>query len=167
MIERTLGETDEALEFERSDEVRQCVLQLTQQARRSVDIVSRHLDPSLFNAAEFADAIRKVIVDTRRAQVRILVLDPAPLAGQNHRLVELARQLSSFITLRTPPAEYKDLNEAWLVADNTGYLYRRFSDRYEATANFADRRQSNHLTTRFEEIWQRAESISSLRRLHL
>ena len=164
---RSLGASNELLEFDRSDDVRECVLHLAQQARRSVDIVSRHLDPTLYHTTAFADAIRALIVDTRRAQVRILILDPAPLATHGHRLLELARQLTSFIALRAPAPEHKEFNEAWLVADNTGYLHRRFSDRFEATANFADRRQSNSLTNRFEDIWQRAELPGSLRRLHL
>ena len=167
MHERILGTTNELLELARSEDVREHSLALVQQARHSLDIVSRHLDPVLYNNAAFADAVRAMIVGTRRAQVRVLVLDPAPLASQGHRLLELARQLTSFITVRTPAPEHKEFNEAWLVADNTGYLHRRFSDRYEASANFADRRQSNSLTNRFEDLWQRAESASSLRRLHL
>ena len=167
MHERILDTTNELLELARSEEVREQSLALVQQARHSVDIVSRHLDPMLYNTAAFAAALRAMILDTRRAQVRLLVLDPAPLASQGHRLLELARHLTSFITVRTPAPEHKEFNEAWLVADNTGYLHRRFSDRYEATANFADRRQSNSLTNRFEDLWQRAESASSVRRLHL
>ena len=167
MHERILGTTNELLELARSEEVREHLLALAQLARHSLDIVSRHLDPVLYNNAAFADAVRAMIVDTRRAQVRLLVLDPAPLVNQGHRLLELARHLTSFITVRTPAPEHKEFNEAWLVADNTGYLHRRFSDRYEATANFADRRQSNSLTHRFEDLWQRAEPASTLRRLHL
>ena len=167
MHERILDTTNELLELARSEEVREQSLALVQQARHSVDIVSRHLDPMLYNTAAFAAALRAMILDTRRAQVRLLVLDPAPLASQGHRLLELARHLTSFITVRTPAPEHKEFNEAWLVADNTGYLHRRFSDRYEATANFADRRQSNSLTNRFEDLWQRSESARSVRRLHL
>ena len=127
MHERILGTTNELLELTRSEEVREHSLALGQQARHSVDIVSRHLDPMLYHNAAFADALRAMILDTRRAQVRLLVLDPAPLASQGHRLLELARHLTSFITMRTPAPEHKEFNEAWLVADNTGYLHRRFN----------------------------------------
>ena len=164
---RVLGTTDEEFELERSEAVCDVVLSLATQARRALDIVSRHLDPALYDNEAFGAAIRELVVDSRRAQVRILLLDSAPVVARGHRLVELARRLSSFITIRIPAPEYKNLNEAWLVADATGYLSRRFSDRPEATANFADPRQATHLTNRFEEIWQRAQPDANMRRLHL
>lgn len=164
---RVLGTTHEEFELERSETVCEVVLSLTTQARRSLDMVSRHLDPALYDNEAFGAAIRELVVDSRRAQVRILLLDSAPVVARGHRLVELARRLSSFITIRIPAPAYKNLNEAWLVADATGYLYRRFSDRPEATANFADPRQATHLTNRFEEIWQRAQPDADMRRLHL
>lgn len=167
MTERTLGTTDEEFELERSEDVRAAVLMLAQQARRSVDIVSRHLDPVLYDTDDFGAAIRELVVNSRRAQVRILLLDTAPVVSRDNRLVELAQRLSSYISIRVPAPEHKEFNEAWLVADSTGFLYRRFSDRFEATANFADRRQASALTNRFEEIWQRAQPDGNLRRLHL
>lgn len=167
MEARVLGITDEAFELEHSETVREVALSLATQARRGIDVVSRHLDPTLYDNEAFATALRALVVGSHRAQVRILLLDSAPVVARGHRLVELARRLSSYIAIRTPAPEHKDLNEAWLVADTTGYLYRRFSDRYEATANFADRRLSGSLTNRFGEIWQRAQPDVNMRRLHL
>lgn len=165
--ERLLGTTDEPLEIARSDDLREVALSLATQARRTVDIVSRHFDPALFDNEAFYAALRDLLVDSRRAQVRVLLLDPAPLSSRGHRLIELSQRLSSFMAIRVPGQEHKEFNEAWLVADNTGYFHRRFSDRYEATTNFADRRLSTHLTNRFEEIWQRAQPDPNLRRLHI
>lgn len=167
MAERILGTTDEELELARGDEVRAVCLALAQQARRTLDIVSRDLDPALYDNADFAGALRELVVNSRRAQIRVLLLDSAPVIGRGHRLVELAQRLSTYISIRIPSHEHKDLNEAWLTADAAGFLHRRFSDRYEATANFADRRQATALVNRFDEIWQRAQPDGNLRRLHL
>ncbi len=166
-MDRILGETDEEIALTRSDEVRDACVALARQARRSLELVSRHLDPALFDTDEFATAVRELVVNSRRAQMRILVLDAAPVVARGHRLVELAQRLSSYISIRVPAPEHKDFNEAWLVADTTGFLHRRFSDRYEATANFDDRRHASALANRFEEIWQRAQPDANLRRLHL
>lgn len=166
-MDRILGETDEEFELERSDEVREACVSLARQARRTLDLVSRHLDPGLFDNDEFAGAVRELIVNSRRAQMRILVLDAAPVVARGHRLVELAQRLSSYISIRVPAPEHKDFNEAWLVADATGFLHRRFSDRFEAAANFDDRRHATALVNRFDEIWQRAQPDANLRRLHL
>ncbi len=167
MNARLLGETDEEFELEHSETVRDVSLSLATQARRSLDIVSRHLDPTLYDTEAFGNALRELVVGSQRAQVRILLLDSAPVVTRGHRVVELARRLSSYLAIRGPGLEHKDLNEAWLVADATGFVYRRFSDRFEATANFNDRRHAGHLTNRFEEIWQRAQPDPNLRRLHL
>lgn len=167
MEARVLGTTDEEFELERSEAVRDVVLSLATQARHGIDVVSRHLDTALYDNDVFITALRALVVGSHRAQVRILLLDSAPVVARGHRVVELARRLSSYIAIRIPAPEHKELNEAWLVADTTGYLYRRFSDRYEATANFADRRQASNLTNRFEEIWQRAQPDLNMRRLHL
>ncbi|MGD9601305.1 MAG: hypothetical protein AB7O21_08445 [Gammaproteobacteria bacterium] len=167
MSERILGTTDETLEIDRREQVGELCLALARQARRSLDIVTRHLDPALYDTDDFGAAVRALVVGSHRVQVRILLLDPAPVIARGHRLVELAQRLSSFVTIRIPSEEYKEFNEAWLVADATGYLHRRFSDRYEATANFDDRRLARALVNRLDEIWQRAQPDGNLRRLHL
>ena len=164
---RVLGETDLAIEIERAEPLREVLLALTQQARRTLDIVSRHLDPPLFDRDDFVAAVKQLVLGSTRAQVRVLILDPAPVTSHGHRLVPLAERLSSYIQLRVPAPEHREFNEAWLVADRDGYAHRRFSDRYEGTANFHDPRLAVHLTNRFDELWQRAQPDPNRRRLHL
>lgn len=164
---RTLGETDREFELERAEELRLVLLELTQQARRTIDLVSRHFDPVLFDRDDYADALKQLVLGSSRAQVRLLVLDPAPIVSRGHRLVALAQRLSSFVQIRVPAPEHREFNEAWLVADKDGYAHRRFSDRYEATVNFHDPRLAVHLSNRFDELWHRAQPDPNLRRLHL
>lgn len=164
---RVLGETDAAFELDRAEALRVALLDMTGQARRTLDLVSRHLDPVLFDRDDFVDAVKRLVLGSTRAQVRLMVLDTAPVIAQGHRLVALAQRLSSYIQLRVPAPEHREFNEAWLVADRDGYAHRRFSDRFEATVNFHDPRMAVHLTNRFDEIWQRAQPDPNLRRLHL
>ncbi len=162
-----LGTTDHEYGIERAEPLRVAMLALTTQARRTVDIVSRHLDPALFDRDDFVAALKAVALGSPRAQIRVLVLDSAPIVNRGHQLVDLAQRLSSFIQIRVPAPEHHEFNEAWLVADKDGYAHRRFSDRYAATVNFHDPRLATHLTNRFDELWQRASSDPNLRRLHL
>lgn len=162
-----LGTTDHEFEIERAEALREVLLALTSQARRTLDIVSRHLDPTLYDRDDFVEAVKAIALGSSRAQIRVLVLDPAPVVSQGHRLVQLAQRLSSFVQVRVPAPEQREFNEAWLVADKDGYAHRRFSDRFEATANFHDPRLAVHLTNRFDELWQRASPDPNLRRLHL
>ncbi len=163
-----LGISAGRLAFDRSEPLREVCLALAAQARLSLDIVSRHLDPALFDTEPFSAAVKDLVREnSRRAQVRILVLDSATLVSRGHRLVDLGQRLTSAIALRVPAPEHRDFNEAWLVADNTGYVYRRFSDRFDAEADFSDRRRAQSLTNRFEELWNRAQHEPNFRRLHL
>lgn len=162
-----LGGSDREFEVDRVEPLREVALELAAQARRTLDIVTRQLDPPLFDREDFVEAVKRLALSSRRAEIRVLLLDPATVATRGHRLVHLAQRLTTFIQLRVPPAEYREFNEAWIVADGAGYAYRRFSDRYEATVNFHDPRQSLRLTNRFDEIWQRANPDPNLRRLHL
>lgn len=165
--DRTLGETDEELLIERSEALREVSLSLATQARHSLDIVTRHLDPAIYDSEAFVTAVKSLILNSRRARVRIMVLDSGPLLHHGHRLVDVAQRLSSYVALRVPGPEHKDFNEAWLVADNTGYAHRRYSDRFEAIANFNDRRQAGALTSRLDELWNHALADPNFRRLHL
>ena len=142
-------------------------LTMASQARRSLDIVSRHLDAALYDTDAFAAAVKQLSLNHRSARVRLFILDPRPLVGQGHRLIELATRLTSFIEIRTPAPQHKSFNEALLIADNVGYVRRQFSDRFEAEVDFASRRSATALTERFEQLWQRGQLDANFRRLHL
>lgn len=162
-----LGASRGELALDDSEKLGLTLCAMAAQSRHSLDLVSRHLDPTLLNTAEFAEAVKRLVLGNQRARVRLLVLDPAPLVTHGHRLVELAQNLSSYITLRVPAPVHRQFNEAWLVADGKGYVYRRFSDRWEATADFHAPPQCRQYTQRFDEMWNRAAPDPHLRRLHL
>ena len=162
-----LGATGGVVTLEDSAAVAAVSLQLARQARRSLDIVSRHLDPPLYDTDEFYTAVKDLARSHRLARVRILVMEPRPVVSRGHRLVELAERLSSAISLRTPAPEHKQFNEAFLIADNVGYVHRQFSDRFEAEADFAGPRVANALGERLNEMWERGLPDPNFRRLHL
>lgn len=162
-----LGRDDEEFAIADRETLATMSLALAGQARQSIDIVSRHLDPPLYDNEAFAAAVKNLVLSSQRARVRILVVDTTPIIAQGHRLLELAQRLSSYIAIRRPAPEDKDFNEAWLAVDGSGYIHRRFADRFEAQANFNDKRQAQLLSNRLEELWYRAGPDPNFRRLHL
>ncbi|MBM4227350.1 MAG: hypothetical protein FJ164_06350 [Gammaproteobacteria bacterium] len=167
MMEQGAGGPDTALSLADAEAVRETSLALVRRARRSVDIFSRHLDPMIYDTAEFVEGLRALIVGSRRARVRVLLREVAPVVAQGHRLIELAQRLSSYIEIRVPALEHQDTADAWLVVDGCHYLHRRSGERHEATAAFDDARRARQLTLRFEEIWARAQPDLNFKRLHL
>lgn len=47
-----LGETAELFRVESSEELRRASLRMVEQCRRQLDLVSRHLDPAVYDSAE-------------------------------------------------------------------------------------------------------------------
>jgi len=113
--------------------------------------------------------VQKLVVTGRgRGRVRILVLDPeALLSRSDHRLVNLALRVSSYVEIRRPGPDHVEFNEAMLIADRKGVIHRKQSDRYEGVANFHAPVRAAHLSENFESIWTHAEPDPHFRRLML
>lgn len=159
-----LGETEEPLVVSSSAEVSLVALSMVKQAQRTLDMISRNLDPVVYDTPEFVQAVRQLVLKSRHTKVRILVHEPAQIMKRGHRLVDLAMQLTSFIELRVPDNEHADFNESLLIADASGYIHRQNGERYEAKLNFSDGRISRILSKVFDEIWEKGRPDPNLRR---
>lgn len=155
------------VELGSSEENRAAALAMARRASRSIRIVSRHLDPPIYDTAEFADAVRDVVLGSRRARVDIIVLDPAPLARSGHRILRLAHRVTSFMELRIPGPEHSSYNTAMLIVDEMQTVVRKFSDRYEGAFSYGDRTSARPLVRTFDGMWEVAVSHPALRRLTL
>ena len=153
--------------IESSEECRLAALSMLRQAASSIDIVSRHLDPKMYDNRDFCEAVSQLIVGSQRARVRVLLRHTDAIAKRGHRLVTLSQRLSSFIEMRVPAKEFDEYNAAFLIVDTAGVIYRTHSDRFEGTANFNDARAAQDLGRQFEEMWQTAVPDVNLRRSHL
>jgi len=162
-----LGKTDEPVPIDSVEHHREAAMRMVQQARFNVEIVSRLLDPPVYDTAEFVDAVTKLILGRRAARIRILIFDPLTVVQRGHRLVDLAGNLSSFIEMRKPGIEHSNFNGSLLMADAKGYILRESAERYEGTVNFHDRTVSKNLLEAFEEMWARATADPNLRRMIL
>ena len=162
-----LGGTAEPLTFDDHTSLAVISVMLAQQCRQSLIIVSRHLDPAIYDNEAFADALKNMALKNRTAQIRLFIIESRLLISTGHRVLELSSRLPSYIEIRAPAPQHKQFNEAILVADNTGYVHRQFSDRFKGTADFNDRRIAARLVDRIEEMWERGVSDTNFRRLHI
>lgn len=165
--ERILGETDEKLEIGTSEENREVATQMVQQCRRHLDIISRSLDPAVYDTPEFSEAVKDLALRSRFSKIRIVIIDVDAMLHRGHRLLNLAQRLTTFIEMRTPGPDHLGFNEAMLIADSTGVIHRQLSDRYDGIANFNDKSLAGQLLQQFDEIWEKATIDSNLRRLYL
>jgi len=160
-----LGETDKLILLDSRDDNQIAVTAMARQCSRTIEIISRLLDPPIFDSPDFIDAIRQLIVKNRKPKIRLIVFDPDTIVKHGHRLINLAGDMSSFIEIRKAHYQHKGYNECLFVADSVGYVHRNDAERYEANVNFKDTRQSKYLLKEFEEMWEVATQDPNLRRM--
>jgi len=165
--ELRLGISDIDIELQARAETCHATDLIVQQCEESLEIFSRELDPELYDREPFLDAVSSLCVKNRMARVRILVQDPSAPVKRGHRLIELGRRISSSIEIRQPHPDYRQHNEAFLIADHCGLITRGFADRYEGTANFYSFIPAQRKLDFFTEVWDRSESHPEFRRLHI
>lgn len=159
------GENDISLNSR--DEVKIINIAMAQQTSRTIDIISMHLDPAIFDIPDFIDAIKNLSISSKFTKIRILIKDSDPMTKNGHRLIDLIQQLTSSIEVRKLSEEYKSYGEAFTLFDGKAVIYLRHSDRYEGLANFNRPRLATELSNFFNEVWERSAPDANLRRLHL
>ncbi len=162
-----VGETGAIIELENRAENALATACLAKQARRCLYIYSRNLDPTIFDKIEFITAAKKIALYSRFAHIRILAADSKRIMQRGHRLVTLARTLSSCIEIRRPEKQFRSLRQTFITVDGQGYLYRRDSERYEGVIDFNDPRETRELDKLFTDIWQRSQVDPEMRKLNI
>ena len=164
--EMVLGQFQEPIDLAGSDAQRRVAVSLTRQARRSVNIYTRDLDKKLYDNREFLDGLQNLAVNNR-GLIRILVKDSDRAVKYGHRLIALSQSLTSFIEIRKVAEDFKEYNEAFLVADEIGYAHRKHADRFEGIAHFNAAKEAVNLMGFFNEVWRHSAPDPNLRRIYL
>ena len=161
-----LGEsTEDTVKITAREENALAAVELVTQAKRKLSIISQELDPKVYDQPDFLEALRQMALKNRFVEIRILVSEPELIVRRGHKLLDLAGKISSFIELRKVSAKYKTFNEAVLIADEVGYLYRESTERYKGNVNFNSPRESKHLLDVFNEMWETAKPDPNLRKV--
>lgn len=163
-----LGVTGGQRELGDLESIRQIGVDMLEQARLQVLLFSQDLDPRIYDQPPFLQALQRLaVMHSPRARIRVLVLDNQRLIKEPHRLLELARRLTTSIELRRPIAEYRERTDEFLLIDNSGYLHREQPAVPQAVASYHNPLRARTLQGEFLEIWEHSEPDPEIRRLHL
>lgn len=162
-----LGETDQLIEVNLREDLRQLILSMSQQARHRILIFSHDLDHTLFDTDELYEAIKTLAIASHRTHIHIIVQDAKPMTQKGHRLLNLARRITSHIKIKVTAKEHEDILESFIIFDDRAYIVRNNPERFEAYGNFYEPLKTRQLSEEFEELWNRSIIDSSLRRLSL
>jgi len=136
-------------------------------ASRHLYIYTRDLDPQLLDTEAALGALKQLAIGGQTS-IRILIQEPQQPLRRGHRLIALARRLSSVFALRTPVQD-SDLQypSAFLLNDNSGFYFRTLGNRFEGEAiNYAPGRHAQLLEF-FKQVWERSESSEELRQVDM
>ncbi len=163
------GESNEEIRLGTAAENRDAAISLAQQARSSINIFSRDLDPRIFDNAGFERSVFNLAKTHRSADIRILVCDSTLAVSQGHCLIRLAHQLTSSVFIHTPAREHRGVLSTFMVADGVGLLYRPQSTNrnYNAVVNYMSPQRAGELQDLFNEMWERSTPDSQIRRLYI
>jgi len=164
-----LGESNEELRLDTAAENRDAAISLAEQARFSLNIFSRNLDPRVFDNAGFEHCVFNLAKAHRSADIRILVVDSALAVSQGHCLIRLAQKLTSSVLIHNPAREHRDELSSFMLVDGVGLLYRPLSTsrNYEALVNYMSPKRAGELHDFFNEMWERSTPDSQIRRLYI
>lgn len=140
--------------------------ELAAAARHKLWIYSRDLDRLLYDREPFLEAVRRIALSGRGAEVRILLHDARDAVRDGHRLLHLAARLPTYILLRTPVVEEdRQYPSAFLLNDAGGFFLRPIGSRWEGEGRTASPGHQAGLLNYFNQVWERAEPDPELRRL--
>jgi len=163
----TLGQDEQRVRLDSSQDNRAASLALAGQARNTIEIFSWDLDAGIYGDPAFIEIVKQLAIRHRHAQIRILVQDSRKAAKLGHRLPYLAHRLPSRVQIRRPAAEYREYRQAFLIADGIGMIKRVVADRYEGELNFKSPVDAKERLNFFDRVWAGAEVDPYLRRLDI
>ena len=91
---------DEVSKIKTRKEAYNAILELTKQSSRKLNIISRNLEPLIYNQSDFLEALKNLALNGRRTKIYILVSDVESILNIDHKILYLSSKLSSFIELR-------------------------------------------------------------------
>jgi hypothetical protein len=155
------------LTLTRSQDIAEISADMATRARRELLIYGPTLDPVLYDQEPFLEAVRRLALARPGFCVRVMLFDPRAASQGGHRLIELARRLTSRIAIQRVADEDRDRLDAFLIVDERRYVQRRLADRMEAAADYDDPPAARRLRQEFERLWERSSVDTELRQLFI
>ncbi|MBA3582199.1 MAG: hypothetical protein H0W44_07080 [Gammaproteobacteria bacterium] len=167
LINYELGKSDENFTLGTASDNTLLASTLVTQARQSLVLLTRELDPKIYDTQAFIEAVKSLALRGRRSEIRILAHYPVKAMRRGHRLLHLQKRLSSFISVKKIHKDYSEYNEAFLVADQQGYIHRQDASRFDGIANFYAPIRCRELLKTFDDIWDKSEPDPELWQLKI
>lgn len=162
-----LGEKSDTIYISTKEENREAAQQMIGQGIRTLHWFTHNLDRNLYDTSEFLQAVKQLALSSPPSKVYILIRDSSDIVARGHRLVELARRISSHVFINRADEEDQDRLDSFLIVDEKGLIRRSHGERFEARVDFHNPGDSRILLKYFNDAWERSHPDPELRRLHI
>ena len=158
-----LGQHTQLQAFSTPEQARSHALALLQQAQRRLCIYSSDLEPWLYHHNSVQQACTRFLLANPKNQLRILLRDSSRAVKDGHRLLSLARRLSSNCQIRKLHPDYPNEEISFLLADHCGLLLRPELSQFVGYALYQDPVRNRLRLNQFEQAWATSISDADLR----
>lgn len=149
-----LGSHSAIERFATAEDCQAHVLALIQQARYSLCLYSTDLEPLLYNHSSIQEACTRFLLGNPRNRLRILVQNVSKPVKQGHRLLGLAKRITSNLHIRRIDLEQTEDESAYLLADGCGLLLRTKPESYDGYTLYNDASRTRRLQAQFDQAWE-------------
>jgi len=160
------GNTDNDLYLLSIEDIRQTIIDLSENALKSIKIYTPDLEHELYDNEALRKNILKLSRGNRHAQVQLLVADSTQARNQGHRLLHLSQQITSVMKIKLVPEEYKDINISFILVDQSSFVYRTTNSKQPALYSSCKNR-IHKLQDFFTSVWEYAEQDPGTQSFHI
>jgi hypothetical protein len=148
-----LGEYADLERFSRPEQAQAHTLALLLQARHSLSIYSPDLESWLYSHSSVQEACTQFLLASPRNRLRILLRDVGKPVRQGHRLLNLARRITSNLHIRKINPDHPSEESAFLLADDRGLLLRELPEQCAGYALYNDPGRVRQRQAQFDQAW--------------
>ncbi|WP_437880895.1 histone acetyltransferase HPA2 [Pseudomonas sp. LRF_L74] len=149
-----LGRHPHLERFQSAEQCQPHVLALIQQARHSLCLYSSDLEPLLYDHSSIQEACTGFLLAHPRNRLRILVRDVSKPVKQGHRLLSLAKRITSNLHIRRINDGSEEEQSTYLLADDCGLLLRAKPESYVGYALYNDSSRARRQRVAFDQAWE-------------
>jgi hypothetical protein len=164
-----LGETGEEVQLDSLDLIKLGVQRLLDQTHARFYVLDHDLDRDIFGSREFCEAMAHLCrIGGRHTDVRLLIATDRKLVHETHRLLDVIRQFAGHIHLRIVPRRFADLDQSYVLADDSGVLTRKHHDAHmhHASVSFNSPHLNFELREEFKRLWEHSDADPNVRELN-
>lgn len=129
--------------------------------QRSIDILSKNLDKTLYSNEKIVEHISHFSRNNRNSKVRVLIEAPLNKISHYHSLITLAKRLSSKIEFKRLEKNHELKGQSYILFDLQHLVYFNDEDSMNGFINYNAKAEVKHYKEEFEYLWNKRSNIDN------